>query len=404
MGNYPFSENSVNVTPAYVLPTGDTSGAADTANIAVAVAKGYMLAPGTFYVKNLTVDTLQSLTGSGQGTVLQAVAGTTGYVVTLAHPATTYQAAVRNLTIVPNTGSLGGVQLDNTGFTSGGGVTDTLHTLEDIYVHMAGGDGFNLGNNVRSLRATRCAAYDSGGMGWNLGSGCTDNFFTSCLTGVSASHGFGVAGGNNMFADCKAFFAGNNGSAFDTTHNGWDISGGYNTLASCQGQTNALHGVNLTGNCNSVMACEFDTNGQGTGSNGVAINVNGAQECTVIGNLGGQIGVETQVFGIQTAGTVTGTVYGFNTVTGTGGFFGYVSGGGYLLVNSNTADFSNLALMKLPSGTFLGGSGSQLYSGSGAPNIPGSPSGSYYFRTDTPGTANQRLYVATGTNTWSGIV
>jgi hypothetical protein len=45
-----------------------------------------------------------------------------------------------------------------------------------------------------------------------------------------------------------------------------------------------------------------------------------------------------------------------------------------------------------------------LYSGSGAPNIPAATAGSYYFRTDTPATANQRIYVATATNTWTGIV
>lgn len=45
-----------------------------------------------------------------------------------------------------------------------------------------------------------------------------------------------------------------------------------------------------------------------------------------------------------------------------------------------------------------------LYSGSGAPNIPGATAGSFYFRTDTPGTANQRVYVATAINTWTGIL
>lgn len=48
--------------------------------------------------------------------------------------------------------------------------------------------------------------------------------------------------------------------------------------------------------------------------------------------------------------------------------------------------------------------GGHLYSGSGAPNITGSVAGDYYFRTDTPTTANQRVYVATAGNTWSGIV
>jgi len=48
--------------------------------------------------------------------------------------------------------------------------------------------------------------------------------------------------------------------------------------------------------------------------------------------------------------------------------------------------------------------GAKLYSGVGAPNIPASGSGDFYFRTDTPLTANQRLYIATAANTWTGIV
>jgi hypothetical protein len=49
-------------------------------------------------------------------------------------------------------------------------------------------------------------------------------------------------------------------------------------------------------------------------------------------------------------------------------------------------------------------SGARLWSGSGAPSISASAAGDYYLRTDTPTTANQRLYVATATNTWTGIL
>jgi hypothetical protein len=48
--------------------------------------------------------------------------------------------------------------------------------------------------------------------------------------------------------------------------------------------------------------------------------------------------------------------------------------------------------------------GGHVYSGSGAPNIAASVAGDYFFRTDTPGTALQRIYVATAANTWSGIL
>jgi hypothetical protein len=49
------------------------------------------------------------------------------------------------------------------------------------------------------------------------------------------------------------------------------------------------------------------------------------------------------------------------------------------------------------------GVGSHIYSGSGAPTISAT-TGDFYFRLDTGLTANQRLYVCTGTTNWTGIL
>ena len=44
-------------------------------------------------------------------------------------------------------------------------------------------------------------------------------------------------------------------------------------------------------------------------------------------------------------------------------------------------------------------------SGSGVPAAGlATVAGLYYFRTDTPAVANQRLYVSTGVGTWVGIL
>jgi hypothetical protein len=48
--------------------------------------------------------------------------------------------------------------------------------------------------------------------------------------------------------------------------------------------------------------------------------------------------------------------------------------------------------------------GGSLWSGSGAPATGLGSVGDYYFRTDTPGTASQRIYVKTGAAVWTGIV
>lgn len=51
----------------------------------------------------------------------------------------------------------------------------------------------------------------------------------------------------------------------------------------------------------------------------------------------------------------------------------------------------------------LGGA-SSLFSGNGAPATGLGAIGDYYFRNDTPGTANQRIYVKTAAAVWTGIV
>jgi len=50
------------------------------------------------------------------------------------------------------------------------------------------------------------------------------------------------------------------------------------------------------------------------------------------------------------------------------------------------------------------GPGSRIFSGSGAPNVSSAAAGDTYIRTDTPTTINQRIYIATASNTWIGII
>jgi hypothetical protein len=44
-----------------------------------------------------------------------------------------------------------------------------------------------------------------------------------------------------------------------------------------------------------------------------------------------------------------------------------------------------------------------VYMGSGAPSNTNGSNGDFYFRTDTPGTVNQRLYVKAA-GSWTGIL
>jgi hypothetical protein len=64
----------------------------------------------------------------------------------------------------------------------------------------------------------------------------------------------------------------------------------------------------------------------------------------------------------------------------------------------------------MPGGTLTGAlsngvtMGAHQYSGTGAPATGLGVVGDYYFRTDTPSTANQRIYVKTAAAVWTGIV
>ncbi len=69
-----------------------------------------------------------------------------------------------------------------------------------------------------------------------------------------------------------------------------------------------------------------------------------------------------------------------------------VDDGGFVLAGGGIMPFGNNA------------GACTLYSGSGAPGTGLGGIGDYYFRSDTPSTANQRLYAKTGASTWTGIV
>lgn len=319
-----------------VPPSGDATGATDTAAINVVAQNGAaaLLQAGTYYVTNLLPDTYGAIIGSGLGTVLQAVSGTTGYMITLKTPATTHQVTLSNFTLIPNTGTLGGILLDNTGFTPISSYVpyDPLHSLEHIFINGAGGDAFHFDNNARELRVHNCVQYFAAGYGFYLGAGaaadgagCTDSHFTDCTSGASNNHGWYIAdtASNNLFTSCKAFYSGFNEllGEWGTTECGFEILGSFCTFVGCSAQQAALHGFDLN-QCQNVTitGCEADTNSAGAGvTTGVGINVNGVTYCSVVGNTGAVNTFDppgTQVYGIQLGGTIYSTSIIGNSIGG----------------------------------------------------------------------------------------
>lgn len=355
-GFYPFASSS---SSGLLLPSGDLTGVKDTAAINALVQAGgaaLLKDNSTYYVANLLVDSYGVIAGQGPGSVLQAVAGTTGSMIALKTPATTQQVLVRDVTLIPNTGTLNGIFLDNTGFSPA--IFDSRHQLRNVYIFNAGGDSFSFGTNIRGAVIDGCVQYWGTGYGFTFATSATDNFLTSCVSGHSGNHGYNLAGGNNMLAACKAFFAGFNQNlgTWGTTQAGFALpsTSTYNTLVGCSAQQSALHGFDLQSSLHCTLAgCVADTNGAGTGvTTGVGVNLNGATYCTVTGMSGqnnGGLSPGNQVFGMQVNGTLTGCDLFANTVRGNSGGLNNLGGSGYTRVDGLSADFSSSQFLKFSS-------------------------------------------------------
>jgi len=390
--------------------TDDTTAIQNALNAAATQGGGVVYLPAaTYLVSNLLIDTNVTLIGDGVATLLTPGSGTTGYMIALAHPASTKQIVISNISLKPNTGSLGGIQLDNTGY---GGSSDPQHKLDNVVVLQAGGDAFHFDNNARGMKITRCTQYGAGGYGYLLGNGlassgagCTDSTFSDCVSGPSGNHGFYVIGWNNMFSGCKAFYSGYSGGSFNTTGCCFEIANTqYNTFVNCSAQDGALHGFDLQSNAYvSVVGCEADTNGSGQPSGSAGINLNSNTYCVISGNTTSNSQYASgnlQQYGMQVAGTQTKTFIIGNTLNGTSGAFNYVSGGGYIYFGTDTIDMTGVPQVKVPSLAYSADS-LQTLANSGTINV--SSDGNYGVVPVTASTNVTGIILQTPSNSWSQI-
>jgi hypothetical protein len=341
--------------------TDDTAAIQAALTAAAASGGGTVFVPaGTYVISNLLIDSYVTLAGEGGATVLSGKSGATGYMIALRTPASSRQVHLQDFCLVPATGTLGGINLDNTGWP-GGIPDDPLHTLDNILVTKAGGISFRFDNAARELRVQNCKAYEGLSDGFYLGdasgtgAGCTDSKFVDCTSGNCAGHAWNLPGGANCsFVNCKGFGAGYNYSTTlrGTTQCGFEI--GVNcadaTFVGCSAQQAALHGFDLQGVGGvTVTGCEADSNSAGT-TGGVGINTNGATHCVIAANTGNQaITPGAQLYGYQVAGTQTGTWFIGNVISGTSGVFNYVSGGGYILMGPDIFDMTNITEVRVGS-------------------------------------------------------
>lgn len=299
---------------------------------------------------------------------------------------------------------------------------------------------YNAGTNCIHICPNATAMQFTNAHAWNIGSG------------VNAC-GFLVEAGYTLMTNCEsektdgmsvAILAGDcrwDGHIFDAsstnTSNGIQIgqqagqtpyagqilqSGGLTTAAVvsdniitgnfdyCGLSKGAINFGNSGGN-NLIHATVFQTSGSGiTGTpssqDNFWIYVKGLSNDGTLGHCGGfqlATGSTSGLFIKDLSGNQAMKIYPAGS--GAGSF--YFGNGNPLRGTSDNFLSSQTWQINSSDGSFQPGTtagiGASLRSGSGAPSNSLGSDGDYYFRTDTPGSANQRIYVRSG-GTWSGVV
>jgi hypothetical protein len=382
-----------------IQPSGDPTGATDDAHITTALATGFCwLAPGTWYISNVVLNSYNKIMGCGRATEVNIVSGTTGYGIALASTSVV-QVTISDLALYCNN-VCGGIAIDNTGYYP---YPDPQHTLTDLFVFDAEGDAYHLPASLE-MRVTRCFQYGASGYGFYTTADLTDSRFTDCSSGPSGLHGIYATCWNTSFVGCKAFYAGKT-ATFDTTHSGIYAAGNNNMFIACSGQQNALHGIDAeAGNQNTFIGCEGDHNNCG-GTTGVGINTDGNTNCAFIGCVGDNAGGTSpgdNVYGMQVAGSQNNTGFLGNPISGTSGGFNYVSGGGYYVLQGSQVNLEGLGTFALPTTDIYGnldvangGDGLQVSENSGSNGKQGTATLTAGAVTvaNTAVTANSRIFL-----------
>jgi hypothetical protein len=316
-------------TPPYELlaaaPSGDTTGATDTAAIQAlidTVAAGgdggtVQLRAGIYYSNGLVMKSLVTLRGAGWRTIVQGAASTAVAVIGSPGSGALYGAEVCDLRVNGARCSTTSDGINLTSATSaqpnGMLLSDATNRVRNCVVQYAGRDGVVFGHS---------GATHSGGEGEGMLSGCyvegsgrygvlLDAFdcqMWNCTVGVSAQHGVVIQANNCRVYNTKSWYAGRDyypTASLDTlgsgsaSYDGFFITqpggGGNNAiqLSGCQSQDNGRYGLN----CNGVSGVKISGHMFG-GENVAAFRIGSGASIVLDGTLAqGDRGV-TPVIGI----------------------------------------------------------------------------------------------------------
>ena len=267
----------------YVLqPTGDTT---DRAADIAAMFSQYgvcRLAPGNFYVSNLTVPNYCSLIGSGIGrTVIYGITGYTGAVVTVKT-----RASVSDL-VIHGGGSVGSAEVDRHGISWQGtfvnpqnpGTHPVFSRINDIHITNCGGAGLlvsNVGTSslngyiASNITIRNCYA------GIILRNYAEYVQLTNINVG-SCTYGVINNGGNNIFSNCN-FSANTNGILIDDSQ-GQSPNNSHGTFSACT----INHTGSNTGKAIEILGADHGEIFQGCQIHYGSINITGSLGVRFVG-------------------------------------------------------------------------------------------------------------------------
>jgi hypothetical protein len=228
----------------------------DTAAIQATIdaGTGEVLFPAGGYIfSQIVMRTNVWLKGEGFATRLLQLAGFDGHMIVQADSSVIH-CGIRDMAFNGQK-SLQTTPNDLIHFTDGTVSGDEVHTLQNLLLTNAKGNGIYLGNQVREVRSSNLYILGCEGVGVYLDLNASDSSFTNVDVGQSGLENWYV-NGFNRFTNCKGFMAGR----IDPTCANWHVLK-QSEFSCCEAQDGLSHGWLFDG-CYSAMAfnCNSDSN------------------------------------------------------------------------------------------------------------------------------------------------
>lgn len=281
-----------------LTPSGDTTGATDTAAIQTALNNAYTAGGGKvylgpasptapFWVTQLKLRSLVYLFGSTrQATCLKVPTGqTAGTHAIVPYDNTTYDYGCFDFTLDGGNGStttgaglqantFDGIHIDESAGTGlyGPYQGDNMAIFERLFVVNFSGSGVSEASKSQEIRFRNVYAENCYVNGWYLNG--WDTFITDCTAGNSGEHGWNMTGSAQSYqmTNCKGWSSGQH--AASGHQNDFNIGGSYNSLDACYSEGALAYGFSVSGTTNRVR-------GYATGCAAAPVDIYQATDCDV---------------------------------------------------------------------------------------------------------------------------